>query len=504
MAFDPDAYLASKADPAAAFDPDTYLATRFGGPAKEEPSGLEALARGAIQGATFGFADEAVGAAESLLGPKTYTEARDESRANFKAAREAHPVLSTVGEVGGGLATSLFPAGAVFKGTGFAVNAARGAAAGIASGFGNSEADNAQDMVRDAAKSGLAGAAFGGAAGALGEKLVRGAPKRVDDRLIQGITGGRATTAGKKIYQDAPNVVAVARKFGLDKVAGDAEALLPQARAALKDVGGKIGAVYEEADRVFLGVPATDVAAALRATAKKYSSPADAPMRRQIDTLVAEVKNSWGKGPRARVPLAKVNELATKLESQGFASADLTPAAGAQLKRDLAKGVNKALDRRMGEIQEFASHVKGTPTAGQSAPLADSMTAADGLKRLLQLNKEYKALKRIEKMGGERAGLPPTSRAAGGLRNAISNGVDTASIAASFATGSPLPYLATKVGIPAAKAVGRSADVALAQLYKAARAGQVTAQMVQRAIEAGVPRGVVERLSSSIAAPADQ
>lgn len=499
MAFDPDAYLAAKATPAPAFDPDAYLAANAPAPPpREQKSWFESLMRGAAQGASFGFADEITGAAEALFTDKSYEQARNESRQQYHQAEEDHKALYTIGNVGGGLATSLIPAGALVKGAGFAVHAARGAGAGILSGVGSSEATNAQDLVKDAAQSGLTGAVVGGALGAGAEKIIKGAPKRVDERLIQSITGGRATTAGKKIYQDAPNVVAVARKFGLDKAGGDPEKLLPQAREALKDVGGKIGAIYEEADRVFLGVKAKDVAAALAATKKRYSSPADAPMRRQIDALLSEVKDSWGKGPRARVPLAKVNELATKLESQGFASADLTPGGAVALKRDLAKGVNKVLRNRMDEIQEFAGHVKGTPTAGNSKPLADSMTAADGLKQLLTLNAQYKGLKRIEKMAGERTGVPTANRAAGGLRNAVGNAVDVGSLALSLGTASPLPYLATKVGLPAAKAGGRAADVALAKLYTAARSGSVTAEMIQAAITAGVPRGLIERFSASI------
>src|SRR6185436_4572523 len=144
-------------------------------------------------------------------------------------------------------------------------------------------------MVQDAAKGGLTGAAIGGALGTLGEKLVRGAPKRADERLVQAITGGRATTAGKKIYQSEDLVLGTARKFGLDKVVRDPEAFAKAAEGARKEVGQAIGAAYEAADAAFLGVRTKDVAAALRVTARKYSSPIEAPVRKQIDSLVAQV-----------------------------------------------------------------------------------------------------------------------------------------------------------------------------------------------------------------------
>lgn len=474
------------------------------GPEKPRPSWFASLARGALQGATMGFADEIAGGAEALFTDKSYEQARNESRANFKEAADANPLANTIGQVGGGLATAILPAGAIVKGTGFAAHALRGAGAGILSGIGSSEGGSVKEIVQDAAESGLVGGAFGGALGGGAAKLLKGAQGRVDDRLIQSITGGRATTAGKKIYQNADSVVSTAKEFGLDRVARDPKALLEATETARQQVGQRIGGIYEEADRVFLGVKAKDVAAALAATKKRYSSPVDAPMRRQIDTLIDEVKTSWGKGPRSRVPLAKVNEMATKLEQQGFASADLTATGGVKLKRDLAGAVNKALKNRMDEIEEFSGHLKDTRTAGNSKPLAESMTAADGLKELLDLNAKYKALKQIGKMVGERSGLPAASQAAGGLRNAIGNAVDVGSMAASFATGSPLPYLATKVGLPTAKAGARVADVALAKLYDAAQRGSVTAEMLEGALTAGVPRGLVERFSSSIGAAQDE
>src|SRR5688572_29503375 len=58
---------------------------------KEKPSEVESAARGFAQGASFGFADEISGGVESLIGDKTYKQARNESRENFKKAQEANP-----------------------------------------------------------------------------------------------------------------------------------------------------------------------------------------------------------------------------------------------------------------------------------------------------------------------------------------------------------------------------------------------------------------------------
>lgn len=460
-------------------------------PAKEAPGALEAGLRGLKQGATMGFGDEITAALESAFTDKTYQQARDEARANDKAAKEAHGWVFGAGELGGGLATSLIPAGAIVKGAGAAAHIARGAGAGILQGIGDSEAEDVQGVVQDAAKSGLAGGALGGALGTIGQKLFRGAPARAEGRLLQDITGGRATTAGKKVYQETDKVIGAAKKFGLDKVARDATELAPAAATARKGVGQQIGQVYEEVDRTFMGVKASDVIKALGSVKKRYSAPGEGALRSKLDGLQEEVRTQWGKGARARVPLAKVNEMVGKHEAIGFAGADITPGAGKQLTRDVSHAVNDVLEKRMAEIQEFAGHIKAAPTAMRSAPLAESATAADSLKRLGGLNRDYGALKRIEKVASERAALPPANRAAGGLRNAISKGVEVSSMAASIATGNPLPYLATKVGIPLAKAGARLGDDLLSKLAEAAKLGHSTARLVQQAIEAGIPRAAI-------------
>jgi hypothetical protein len=516
VAFDIDSVLgpapaaASPGAGAGAFNIDDVL-----GPAPEtpeaapveEPGYLESGLRGVKQGVTFGFGDEITGFLESAFTDKTYTQARNEARANDKAAKEAHPWVYGGGELAGGLATSLVPAGAVVKGAGFAANAVRGAGAGVLQGIGESEGETIADIAQDAGKAGLAGATIGGFLGTAGEKIFRGAPARADARLIQDLTGGRATKAGKKIFQDDEPVIAAARKFGLDKGARDVEELLPAVKAAREQVGEGIGAVYDEVDRVFLGVKAKDVAAALASVKKRYSSPAEAGARKQIDSLIEQVRDQWGSKPRLgalakanegaaksyqpRVPLAKVNTLVGKLEGQGFASADLTPGAAAQLKRDLGHAVDGVLEKRMGEIQEFAGHIKATPTATNSGPLADSVTAADALKKLKGLNQDYKGLKKIEKMAEERTGVPPANRSAGGLRNMFDNAATVGSMGLSLATGNPLPYLAKAVGAPLAKGAARHGDELLRKLNIAATAGQPTARLVQQAIEAGIPRAAI-------------
>lgn len=153
---------------------------------KAPPGALEALGRGALQGASFGLSDELTGAVESLLSSKTYQQARDEARANNAAAQAEHPWLYGSGELGGSVATSFIPGvGAAGKaveaglaGTraakvaGLAGGAVEGALQGGLAGFGGSEGSSASDIAADTVKGAGVGGAAGGVLHALTSKAV--------------------------------------------------------------------------------------------------------------------------------------------------------------------------------------------------------------------------------------------------------------------------------------------------------------------------------------------
>lgn len=135
---------------------------------EKEISEAESAARGFAQGATLGFADEISGGVESLFTDKSYEQARDESRKNFKTAEKANPGYYLAGEVGGGLATAAIP----FGGTATLGKAiATGAKLGGVTALGNSEADNIKDVAKDVG-SGIALGAGGGALGVGASKVV--------------------------------------------------------------------------------------------------------------------------------------------------------------------------------------------------------------------------------------------------------------------------------------------------------------------------------------------
>jgi hypothetical protein len=146
--------------------------------------------RGAAQGATLGFADELAGMAggvwddlkqvftgggnpvavkrdehgrvinaDELQG--TYEKHRDESRSNYRIAKESNPDAYLGGEIAGGLATSILPVGT-------AANLTRatliGGGMGAVAGLGSSEADDFAGLAKDTG----VGFALGSGGGVLG------------------------------------------------------------------------------------------------------------------------------------------------------------------------------------------------------------------------------------------------------------------------------------------------------------------------------------------------
>jgi len=114
---------------------------------------------GVAQGVTFNLADEAYGAAKSLIEDIPYAEARDEARRSWMKARERSPVASLGGEIVGSVASpasKILGAGKGLKGI------ARGAAEGAAQSYGATDRESALGQTGDV----ILGSAIGGATGA--------------------------------------------------------------------------------------------------------------------------------------------------------------------------------------------------------------------------------------------------------------------------------------------------------------------------------------------------
>lgn len=125
-----------------------------------DPSVWQSMVKGAQNIPTLGFGDEIGGAMQSALSgfePGVYTQARDENRAEDKAARDTHPAayvgaglpLAIASSGGPRLLARVLGSGAA-RGLGALGRLGVGLGIGTAAGAGNSEADTAAGVVKDA------------------------------------------------------------------------------------------------------------------------------------------------------------------------------------------------------------------------------------------------------------------------------------------------------------------------------------------------------------------
>jgi hypothetical protein len=172
-----------------------------------ERAGKQALMGGALQGATFEFAEELAAAAAAPFSDQSYRELRAENRAAFQEAEKGDPKAYTTGHLFGGAATVLAPSIGM-AGAGKPLLSLRNV--GIGAGFGAAQAagESTADLTKgevgpfalDVAKGAGAGAAATAALGGLGKgaskvgKFIGTAPERLttrsDDELWQLIAFG--------------------------------------------------------------------------------------------------------------------------------------------------------------------------------------------------------------------------------------------------------------------------------------------------------------------------
>lgn len=225
-------------------------AVRQGGQITDRRAGtLEGIARAGLQGATFGFGDEAVAAGAAALNPDQSRSFGEKFQAyqgresglmdNF---RQDNPVAAYGAEIGGAIPTSMAAGGQLAgrgatllgrMGSGAAVGAGQGAAYGAGATDGGAE-DRAGGLFRGAA----AGATLGAAAPWIGNKVsqvIRGgqqnailnsaakaAPaadelKSAASQMFDAATGGQPLAINSNAYfRMLGNVKQVADKFRIN------------------------------------------------------------------------------------------------------------------------------------------------------------------------------------------------------------------------------------------------------------------------------------------------
>lgn len=256
-------------------------------PEGHRPGVVEGTLRGAAQGATFGFSDEAIAGLRGLMAMvpggrspgSVVREVKASEREKGKQFREDHPVLSFGTELAGGLATG-GAVGTAAKKSGLAggrvaANSLRrllaeGAIGGAAAGAGTAEGD-LSDRARGAVVGGAAGAAFAGTLKGLG-----GVAGRVGGRVLDA-TGLRPknaeTLAGRTVGRVIENADDRASRKTLQALERDAlvdpdtPADLSRVRGRLAEAGDKPVTLTDLAD------PEGNTAGLLR-SAKSLPGPA--------------------------------------------------------------------------------------------------------------------------------------------------------------------------------------------------------------------------------------
>lgn len=323
-------------------------------------------------------------------------------------------------------------------------------------------------------------AAAGDKAGA--DELLAGLAK-VEKGAEKGIADPPISLA--KLHESHPDVAGAA-KGAIDKhlqaaLKRDPSIGTPEMFEKLKAVAAKApgrAAEAEEQARMGLGLPLDKVTGAIRSVAnarKKIGDTAGySAAIREADGLAS----IWGKrgtfGGKAHIPSADVHQFVSGLGDRAFEG--MKPGASKQLTGRIWGAVKDVLEEHVDEV------AKRNP----------GFTRVDELRKL---NRAYSILSPVEKAAAYRANLGKFSPT--GIRQIAGEVSSATAGAATLATGNPLPLLLTRPGMAAAGEIGRAGTTALAKLVRASRAGEPTAQLIEQAITAGVPRGAIDAAVSA-------
>jgi hypothetical protein len=264
------------------------------------PSVPGVIGRGMAQGASFGFADEAMAGVEAPFSDKTYQELRDAKRQQLAEDRKAYPKTAIASEIGGAVIPSV-AAELLSGGTSTPVvagNAARIGSvarsvlnpttikgmmgAGAAYGLGKSEADLTEGEVLPAAmdtgKSALFAGALGKAIPAVGKyggEILEGAGKKMGEGAEFLASKAVGLTKGlRKRFDLAPTDARAIGREALDSGVvtpfASAETMGLRQADLLRQTGDEIKAIIKNASDAG-GVPNLEKAIAdIEAKAARY------------------------------------------------------------------------------------------------------------------------------------------------------------------------------------------------------------------------------------------
>lgn len=319
--------------------PEAPVATQPGGaftdlvPKPEQPGMGTSALRGAVQGLTFGLSDESYGLTQgiaSMLRGEGFSKGYDEGvtsyRARDKAAKEANPVTSAVGEVAGGMATGLGAAGAgaTLMRQGMTLpraalaGGAEGAAYGGAYGAGNAEGglqERLEGAGKGAATGALVGAAVPAVARGIGTALrpLATSPERqaaVDVLTREGVplsagqrTGSTPLRYAESIFGDATLAGGRASRLMEDQAEAFTDAAMRRAGAAGRASPDNLTAARDRIGQEFTDLAGRNVVSADRQFAtelglalREYDRVLPAEQRRIVGELASDIVERFQAG----------------------------------------------------------------------------------------------------------------------------------------------------------------------------------------------------------------
>ena len=289
-------------------------------------SGLGSTAMGVIGGISLDFADEIGGGLMSLFGDGTYTDYRDQLRAEFEQARADNPKSYMAGEIGSAFVPGLNVASAaaragklgqkIYDGNKWVSAATTGATESALSQVGGSNEEGLDSVGLGTVGAGLAGAGLGPAiqgVGTVGIKALDGLITSAQSKANRGVRNA--------LNADGINTAGQLRGVGgPDSIVADAG---PNTRSLARQQGNRQGEGKAQLERVL-------------------RERNDAAPQRVQDSLD---RNTSGTGTTAEQKLSAVEEAAkaeaTPLYKEAYKQ-DLTP----EQVKELAPILNRPMGQR--------------------------------------------------------------------------------------------------------------------------------------------------------------
>jgi hypothetical protein len=475
-------------------------------PTEEPPGAVETFFRKASNAVSSNLVNPAAAGITHVISGQPYQDALKGINASDEAGSATHPIASAAGTVAG---TGLQMAAPIPVPKGLspmAAGAVTGGAFGAIGGAGDAlnAGGSATDALTAAGKGGLGGAAVGGVVGGVLGKLVRGAPERVEDRIVANISRGEAGGAAKA-------------KFA-DKVT----------KAATRDE------LMPELERTGLaGTVATQAAAKPGKVADKVTGVIDKYTTERLDPILSAI-DKHGATPTGFDLKYQLLQLTEKLRSSGeIQQADHVERyekfIGKAFKDDqkLTTTVLRKARNEVGLGNTFSSAEEGAASAGIAAKQAiygafnaaiegaAAHTPGVDVASLRAANKTVSTLLSVRDALADRA--TKAAKGGTGIGHAIMGGVVRAGEATALGAGvlhalntGDLGALTHVVeGIATAEAgkvlVGkvipqavRRGDYGLSRLELGARAGNAGASLARSAIEGGAARVIAPRVGRAV------